>query len=391
MAEEKAQAGAAAADDSSVAAILKAALGALTADAVGKLKDSREVKGDSIEGTVLAYRSLGAVAQHISQKIKERIQTKSDEKTEGKSVPETPGVMLQTSDEIPSFSAHRNVDAAIKLVEDNLNGAVEAASGVLDPIVDAHLKSFAGAAGLAGAAVSAALAVGTLFRTETKITHSVVNPDAAALVAAVAGKLRALITPECTVLTTTSLAVRAMNATESPLLKRLAALHAVENKASGLMARLDRRLAEKAPDTPKEDAQVAAGGPPQSLDAKKEPLIATRARLADAIKDYATLLDKLGSAPANAGDAVLLSRALEGETLWEALGVGGLIVALKVLGGGGTSIVEERIGPDLVIHRGGAIASFVIIRRDGTLEDAGICIKQSSHEGGWESKGDLSV
>lgn len=165
--------------------------------------------------------------------------------------------------------------------------------------------------------------------------------------------------PALKIMLATLLPLAGAQAQDSDLLKRLAGFDALGQEVVALAARIE--------------ALLKPGAVPATPEPHQAKLAGAKARLDAAAKAYAALTAALLALPAGEADTTVLTRALEGEALLAALGETGRILVLKVLAGGGTSLVDEHnFRPDEIRHSGGSVATFLLLDGDGAVQKADV-------------------
>ena len=304
------------------AAILDALLKAISRDNLNAVRDTRTVTGTAIEGTLQAYAAL-------SEAVGKALGAVPDDAT---------AVLLQTEEAQPARVALQALRQRITRLERQMGEAI-ARGGKAFPPEEEKLATVAVSA-VIGSLVSAAFAIGGLFRTETATVHAAATLDNRALLAIAAGELLAR-KPQRAVLIGGATGHLAP-AENGPLFNRLAGLDASAARVAALLARIGTLSAE-------EQARH----------------VETKTVLDSAAKAHAALV---ASFNATGTEGAPIALALEGAAIEEALGDKGVVLAMKVLAGSSTQKTEN----DFVTHAGGAVLTYTLFDADGAVRAAGI-------------------
>lgn len=302
-------------------AILEALLRAISPDNLAAVRDTRTVTGTAIEGTLQAYAALSEAV--------------------GKALDAVPkgatGVLLQTEEAQPARAALEALRRRMVRLDRQMHDALRQG----DPAFpEAEELATEAASAVVGALVSAAFAVGGLFRTETKVEHAAATLDNRALLAMAAGALLARKPPPA-VLIAGATGYLAPDQ-DGPLFESLRGLDALAARVAALLARI-------AALPPEEQAKLAEA----------------KAALDAAAKAHAALVAACDAAGTEAEPIAL---ALEGAAIEEALGEAGFVLAMKILAGSSTAKSEN----DFVTHAGGAVLTYTLFDAQGRVHAAGI-------------------
>jgi hypothetical protein len=345
MAEE---AKADAAASSSPLDVLTQVLKEVNKDSLQAFQVTRAIEGTSFPATLMAYRALRRAAEFIAERV-----------TALNASP----VLVQSGEDVSDLSEYRTFLPRLDALIAGIQKDIEVAAGAL--AASPPRKEFAFTAGLAGAAVSAALAIGgAIFHREIKSSFSSVTIEDDTCAFLVANVLRKNGV-DFRLSNAFSLEFSGATGKEPAdrLMDRLRLLQDNAQKLQEQLGAVEQLLGP--PETQPRDSS-------KPRDPEKERLAGIKHRLeqsAQAVKSFADAF------------APVAHRMLRADEKQAFLKQRGALLMLHVLvGGGGTRTEASTFGRDRIEHSGGVIVRYSLINTQGKVVEADIVAKHGRAE-----------
>jgi len=308
-----------------------------------------EIKIDGetpIEGVILSYRALESVAAAIAERVA------------GAQPDPSLRVVLHDAAIFKGIS----VLSALREQLDLLDAEATALIGEVSPA--GGLETVAGAAlPTAGALISSAVELVSLFRKDVTLNYGKVEPADRTLAVAVAGALTA---KGVVVIDSAMVPIDPAGGTKgSTLSAKLQALHEKRTRLAAMGRSLaSTRKARATKLQPEAAAPEGADAPAADEETPQEMAVSAM------VAALGTFLDTLLKVDEATG-AARLAQMLDAEKLEARLDPKTVFLWLKVDAAGGASRVTKSLFSSAVDYSGGAVASFSLYGRDGVLRAAG--------------------
>lgn len=304
-----------------------------------------DVGGDTpVEGLVLAYQAINALATTLAKRIAGR-------------TPKPERVFIHNAADFRALSALNAFGVQLELIRGRLEGLAAEAGAALGEETAELLELLP----VAGAVIGSALEFASLFRVDQSFNYANIEVENQALVTAAAGELRK---SQIDVIATTTTPVLGGQPPESGIRHRLGELRDLQSQLVGLRSRIARSiktntggLVENGGAAPEDGG--SAGVRLSGLDARIEAALTE-------LEEFVAALVK----PDDPAAGPFLAQLLEAETLHGLIDEKTCFLWLKAVASGGGSRTRKTAVSSKISYSGGAIVSFALYDRFGSMLDA---------------------